>query len=236
MAYSLQIDGGNHQNLITNLVTPDIPNWHATDYFTLCARVRTAGAVTGLASIVQLGHVPDGDDKAHNYILYLENTSSENRVRFRSTQADTNFTLTSTQGWAQTNTDWHTIVATADRRSDNRRLRVSVDGAAMDVLEGPKFPNTERWFVRIGASGVEHNTLQGEVAEVALWNYFLGLGANLTRTLNSLAKGFSPRLIQPHGLIAHWPLIRELGSTTGGKYLLTAEHSPEVVRHPAVIG
>lgn len=98
--------------------------------------------------------------------------------------------------------------------------------------------NTDKWLYLDGAGGVQRTTsdtvgtpvvttvgilqtaatptfalpLNGDVAEVGIWNVDVGAGDDLA----ALAKGVSPALICPQSLLLYSPLIRELQELKGG--------------------
>jgi hypothetical protein len=74
--------------------------------------------------------------------------------------------------------------------------------------------------------------LNGIIAEVGLWNIALAAA-----DIASLAKGFSPLLIRPEGLVAYWPLIGNLSPEIDpvGGFAMTRTNTPTVSPHVNII-
>jgi len=73
----------------------------------------------------------------------------------------------------------------------------------------------------------------GELAEAGLWNVAL-----TDAEVAALAAGASPPMVRPDGLVAYWPLIRNLEDRVGGYHLtatgtVVADHVPTVVHTAA---
>jgi len=234
MAYKFA-SSPDHSYLQTAL--GNVPDWDATDYTTIHVKVRTTGAVaeTGATGVVQLVHEPGTEDEANHYLLVLVNTGTTNRLQWIVSKNDVETILYSTFEWAHANTDWHTIIAVANR--DNYTLHLSVDGAVMESYNCTKWPTTDLWYVGVSAGGIFQSALDGDVAELAIWDTpILSAFAAGAADINALNKGFSPKRIRPGNLLAYWPLVRNIGSVWKEAYPFTAYNSPVVAAHPPVIG
>lgn len=229
MAYELTIPGSGDHPYLNTLASGTVPNWVATDYTLLSCWFRTTGAVTGRAIVVQLVHARGGEGEENVYQLRIENDTGRNYLRWVSIKKDTTSTLEDTTGWADTDTSWHHVLAIANR--DMNFLELNLDNGGWQSQACIKWPATAAWFVEIGAPGTFENTLQGEIAEVALWT------SSLDDMAPMLSQGFRPFKVNPEGLIAYWPLVRELGSIYKEPYMLTAYNSPVAASdHPPIIG
>ena len=228
MAYELTIPGSGDHPYLSTLASGAPPNWVATDYTLLSCWIRTTGAVTGRANVVQLSHGPGGEGEANLYQLHIENDTGRNYLRWVSNKNDRESTLKDTTGWADTDTSWHHVLAIANRDTDY--LQLNLDNGGWQSYACLKWPATAAWYVSIGTKGAIENTLQGEIAEVALWT------TAAAGMAPQLAKGFRALKVNPQNLIAYWPLVRELGSVWKEPYTLTAYNSPVVVAHPPIIG
>lgn len=83
---------------------------------------------------------------------------------------------------------------------------------------------------RIGRSPSSSNFFDGLLAEMAVWNVALS-----DAEIALWAKGFSPLFIQPHNLVAYWPLIRDDDNDWIGGFDLTAFNTPTVSPHPPLV-
>ena len=82
------------------------------------------------------------------------------------------------------------------------------------------------WVAR--ETGGTTKLFDGRIAELAIWNVDIG-----TDAIAALAKGFSPLLVHPTGLVDYWPLVRHSrGIVSGINWTETA--SPTVLEHTRV--
>lgn len=78
--------------------------------------------------------------------------------------------------------------------------------------------------------------MDGQIAEVGLWNIDIASVSNL----DDLASGYSPIMVAPRNLVAYWPLHGRAGAGgdeedwVGGE-LLTQVSSPALADHPRII-
>ncbi len=72
--------------------------------------------------------------------------------------------------------------------------------------------------------------MSGSLAEAAIWNVALS-----DAEVALWAKGFSPLFIQPHNLVAYWPLIRDADNDWIGGFDLTAFNTPTIATHPPLV-
>ncbi len=123
---------------------------------------------------------------------------------------------------------WHHACGVEASATDRR---VFIDGGSKGTNATSRSPaNADRVSIgRIGDSTPAFYT-SGRIAEVAIWNVALS-----DAEVALLAKGFSPLFIQPHNLVAYWPLIRDDDNDWIGGFDLSAFNTPTVAAHPPLI-
>lgn len=201
-----------------------VPNWHSTDFFTLSVRCRILESSSAYQNLVMLAH-----SSGNAYFLRLYNYNGQYWPQFVSMSNATNYPVTCTSSFSTTDTDWHHILAISNRNDET--LYVNLDGGSLTSAGSIKFPEDSPSTMQFGL--VYPNGMNGDLAEIALWNQPVGLLSAGQRSAH--AQGFSPYILAPQYLIGYWPLIRELTDSVGGNHL-TAYNSPAVSEHPPVIG
>ncbi len=208
----------------SHLSSLTVPNWHSTDFFTLSVRCRILESSSAYQNLVMLAH-----SSGNTYSLRLYNDNGQYWPQFTSMRESTAYAVTCTSSFSTTDTDWHHILAIANR--SNEKLYVNLDGGSLTSAGSIKFPRDNPSTMQFGL--VYPNGMNGELAEIALWNQPAGLLSASQRAAH--AQGFRPPTITPQYLLGYWPLVRELHDLVGGNHL-TAYNSPEVVAHPPVLG
>ena len=166
----------------------------------------------------------DKDSEVDAFVIQCLASGDSNQVRaFARDSGGYGIATTST---GTTDNVWqHVLAVFAD--VDDRRVYLNGGGKGTNATSRTP-ANMDR--VSIGCWGRQSpaNWFSGDIAEVAVWN-----GTLTDADAVTLAKGFSPRLVQPVNLTAHWDLIRGLNDNIGG-YNLTAS-GPTVSDHPRII-
>ncbi|HQE82555.1 MAG TPA: hypothetical protein PLM14_06110 [Candidatus Hydrogenedentes bacterium] len=212
------------------LETTSPPNWHATDYFSVSVWARTLEAAN-LYTLFHMLHVQGDGGKRNEYTLQLVQEGSVFKPRWAVYQKGTLYYLDSTTTWATSNTDWHNVVAAADR--DGGYIYLSVDGETPASKGSVKFPETAITTFRVSGTGTTGRAINGEIAEVGLYDCNLAASA-YGGDRAALVKGFVPARLRPANLLAYWPLVRGLQDHVGG-HTLTAYNDPVVAEHCRVI-
>ena len=179
---------------------------------------RDADAETTLFSLV------DKDVDNNGFIIGIRNNAEGNNL-FVITDATVGgvAALTST---GVTNNIWNHALAVFAASNDRR---IYLNGAGKGTDNTDRTPaGMDRTAIGYWARKTPLRYMSGDIAEVAVWNGVLTDADAVT-----LTKGFSPRLVQPQNLVAHWKLIRGLNDNIGG-YNLTATGTT-VSDHPRII-
>jgi hypothetical protein len=93
----------------------------------------------------------------------------------------------------------------------------------------PTGPFDETCFSGYWEGGVQYNSIDGYIAECAIWN-----AALTDAEVAALAAGYSPLLIRPANLVFYVPLIRDADEDIVGGLSLTANGTPTVEAHPRI--
>jgi hypothetical protein len=123
---------------------------------------------------------------------------------------------------------WHHACAVFAASNDRRAF---IDGGSKGTENTARVPAgiNETLIAKAGSTGLAQY-MSGRIAEVAIWNVALS-----DAEVALLAKGFSPLFIQPHNLVAYYPLIRDDDNDWIGGFNLTAVNAPTVGTHPPQI-
>lgn len=152
------------------------------------------------------------------------NTSTTSQIQFiaRTSSTNTNINYAS----ATTGT-WIHVCAVARSATDRELF---IDGTSVGTSTVSRNGGTMN-SINIGfRSGATANTLDGKVAEVAIWNNDL-----TTPEIISLAKGVPPFRVRPNNLDFYFPAIREEDEVVGG-YSMTKTGTVNAYEHPRRIG
>jgi len=76
--------------------------------------------------------------------------------------------------------------------------------------------------------GTSGKMFDGRICELAVWNVDIG-----TDAIAELAKGFSPLLVHPSGLVDYWPMVRHSRGIVGG-INWTETGAPPIAEHTRV--
>ena len=209
---------------ISYLSCASAPNWHSTDYFTLSVRCRILESSSSYQNLVMLNH-----SSGNAYFLRLYNYNGQYWPQFVSMRESTTYSVTCTSSFSTTDATWHHILAIVNRPQST--IYVNLDGGNLTSQGDVKFPADSPSTMQFGL--VYPNGMNGELAEIALWNQPVGLLSAAQRSAHG--QGFRPMTITPQYLLGYWPLVRELHDLVGGNHLAAYE-SPVVVAHPPVIG
>ena len=146
------------------------------------------------------------------------------------TSYDGNSDLTAATATGYIADTWHSVIAcrNAIQRPD---LAVSIDGSTFGTKNKVSTSGAPS-YLTISSAGT-YRAIDGDVAEVAIWDVDLSLAA-YAADVAALAKGISPMTILPGNLRHYWDLKRGLQDRVGG-CTLTPFNSPTVSEHPRVI-
>lgn len=122
---------------------------------------------------------------------------------------------------------WHSVIAVRKINS----TAVSIDGNTFGTKTKVSASNTTS-YLTISSAGI-YRAIDGDIAEVAIWNLDLSL-ATYAADVAALAAGVAPQTILPSNLLHYWDLTRGLQDQIGG-CTLTAFNDPTVSEHPRVI-
>lgn len=124
--------------------------------------------------------------------------------------------------------------------ADVNNRRIWLNGVSVATNAESRTPiNLDRTDVGCHGQSSRGSYVSGDIAEAAIWNLSSWPGATnadkanaFEKIIPSLAKGFSPQLF-PLGLVAYWPLVRDLNDRSKG-FNLTATGTVVSV-HPKVV-
>ena len=115
--------------------------------------------------------------------------------------------------------------------TDDRRVYLDAGGKATSAASISPGPAVNTVTLARSGDSTPYGLLDGLLAEVSIWNVAL-----TDVEVQVLARGFSPLLVRPQGLIRYWRLIRDPGSIEVVRGLgLTAYNAPTVGDHPPII-
>lgn len=189
--------------------------------FTISAWINSDELTTNQTCIF----IGDKDVADNFWALRLSGATGGDPVSFFALDGTTVSAATSS-GYSA-DTDHH--ICAVETAADDRA--VFIDGGSKGTNATSVTPaGADR--VAIGRSGdsTPGFYMSGNISEVAIWNVALS-----DAEVALLAKGFSPLFIQPHNLVAYWPLIRDDDNDRIGGFDLTAINTPTVATHPPLI-
>lgn len=166
----------------------------------------------------------DKDSDVNAFFIQCLASGDSNQVRVLTRDSGGYGIATTSTG--TTDNVWQHVLAVFAANNDRR---VYLNGGGKGTNATARTPaNMDRTAIGYWARMSPLQYFSGDIAEVAIWN-----GILTDADAASLAKGFSPRLVQPNNLAAHWNLIRGLNDNVGG-YNLTASGT-SVSDHPRII-
>ena len=122
---------------------------------------------------------------------------------------------------------WHSAVGQDPGGGGTRS--VFLDGGSEGTVTNTQSPaNVDRMAIGRVDDSTPGNEFNGSLAEVALYNVTL-TGPEAT----SLGLRFSPQLVRPSALRAHWPLVRDFRDVVLGNTFID-QGTSSVVDHPRV--
>ncbi len=123
---------------------------------------------------------------------------------------------------------WHHACGVAVSATDRSCF---IDGGSEGTSTTSITPaGSDRISVGRGGKLTPNFYMSGRIAELGVWNVALS-----DAEVATLAKGFSPLFIQPHNLVAYWPLIRDDDNDWIGGFDLTATNTPTIAVHPPLV-
>jgi hypothetical protein len=126
-------------------------------------------------------------------------------------------------------TNWHHYCAAVDWI--NGTYSLAKDGNVTIGTFTPSTPETSSGYVtyigRQGSSGGNGEFMNGDIADVAIWNTKI-----FDDEIKSLAKGFDALRVKPQSLVRYWPLVRELQEVKTGSSI--TNNNTTVANHPRV--
>lgn len=169
-----------------------------------------------------------GDKDVDNsaWVLQARGDVGGDPVVFGARQAGGFNVATSSTGFSA-NT-WHHACGVETANNDRA---VFIDGGSKGTDVTATTPaGADRVSIAREGDNTPSNYMSGAIAEVAIWNVALS-----DAEVALLAKGFSPLFIQPHNLVAYWPLIRDDDNDWIGGFDLAAFNTPTVATHPPLV-
>ncbi len=166
--------------------------------------------------------VGDKDSTEDFWRLSAKGDTGGDPLRFNVNDGTSGSADTSTGYSAST---WHHACA-VETASNNRACFIDGGSKGTDATSVSPVAADR---VSIGRSGDSSpgQYMSGNIAEAAIWSVALS-----DAEVALLAKGFSPLFIQPHNLVAYWPLIRDDDNDWIGGFDLAAFNTPTVATHP----
>lgn len=171
------------------------------------------------------------DDPDNNrFMLMARGDIAGDPVQFRVQVEGTLFEVATTGAF--TANTWNHVVACTN--TSENKLRVSLNGAAWDEVSCFKLPNGSPLYIQIGGEGGYIPTIEGSIAEVAVWDaLFPVLAFDPTALGKLLTLGYLP-VMHRNPPLGWWRLLRGLNDEVGGR-TLTAYNSPTQSDHCPVI-
>jgi hypothetical protein len=183
-----------------------------------------ADNVTAYGALVSLAN----DGAAGFLALYLGGPLAGDPVMaWHQSTAPANETAKTSAGYSA-DTWHHGLAVFTSLSSRTAYLDGGNAGTGVDPLGDDGSPD----FTDIGRRGVGavQHYMSGRIAEAAIWN-----AALVAAEAQILAAGYSPLLVRPQNLVAHWPLVRDEDQDRVGGYHMTAYNAPTVATHPPII-
>ena len=211
------------------LRTASVPTINANWVFSLWFK---ADNVTEAHTLLKV----EFDDPDNNrFVLVARGDIAGDPVQFRSQVEGTIFEVATTGAF--TANTWNHVVACTN--TSENKLHVSLNGAAWDEVSSFKLPNGSPLYIQIGGEGGYITTIEGSIAEVAIWNA-LAPGTWITDGhVGRLAQGFSPLKAVPNNRpLGYWRLLGEgaYQDIIGGRTLTPYNSPVGASDHPPIIG
>jgi hypothetical protein len=188
-----------------------------------------------LTSVHTLFKMKFDDPDNNRFLLIARGTDTGDPVRWTSQNEGTVYSVDTT-GAFLANT-WNHVMACTN--TIGNKLYVSLNGAAWDEVSGVKFPNGSPLYIQVGGNNAYLPSIEGSIAEVAIWNAFAPGEWMNSGHVGRLAQGFNAiKAVPGNRPLGYWRLLGEgaYQDIIGGR-TLTPYNSPVGANdHPPIIG